>query len=744
MDSRKRAEHDIIEDMIALLEYYQEDGDHSACMTETPPRPAPDGKNLELAWCMKRFVDRMPGGFFVYRADGNEEIIYANEAMVRLFHCDTLEEFRKLTGNSFRGIVHPDDLEAVEESIRQQIADSFYDLDYVEYRIVTKNGDIRWIDDYGHFIHGETVGDVFYVFAGDATEKKNRLMEEKETFLKEKRQNEWAFQVKLDEYSQTLEKNRQEQFRRLEVIEGLSTDYESIFYADLNKGKIKAYRVSCRFREQFPEQAYVRDFAGFDSDYIRDWVYPEDRELLAGMSDAEYIRKKLSRDRIFYINYRIYRDGKPAYMQLRVVDVGEEENVSQVVFGYRNTDNEVRKEMNQKQLLVETLHEANLANNAKNLFLSNMSHDIRTPMNAIMGFTALARKNLDNREKAMEYLDMITASGEQLLQLLNDVLEISKIESAQLRVEEGECSLIELMQEIQKKFFFRAAEKNITFSLDISSLRHDTVSADREKLAEILSYLVDNALKYTKESGKVTIAVTEQEALKDHYTAYQFTVEDNGIGISEEFLEHIFAPFEREKNTTFSGIHGTGLGLTITKKLVDMMGGNIYVDSKAGKGSKFMVSLPLRLPETCQDVWEEEKAVMKLSDPKKILLVDDNEINLEIEAEMLKDAGFLVETAADGKIALEKIMQNRPGTYHLILMDIQMPVMDGYQAARAIRQIEDRRLAEIPIIAVSANTFEEDRRKAMESGMNAHLPKPLDMEQLFEVMGKFLGHKEMS
>lgn len=255
---------------------------------------------------------------------------------------------------------------------------------------------------------------------------------------------------------------------------------------------------------------------------------------------------------------------------------------------------------------------------------------------------------------------------------------------------------------------------------------------------------MDNALKYTKESGKVTIAVTEQEALKDHYTAYQFTVEDNGIGISEEFLEHIFAPFEREKNTTFSGIHGTGLGLTITKKLVDMMGGNIYVDSKAGKGSKFMVSLPLRLPETCQDVWEEEKAVMKLSDPKKILLVDDNEINLEIEAEMLKDAGFLVETAADGKIALEKIMQNRPGTYHLILMDIQMPVMDGYQAARAIRQIEDRRLAEIPIIAVSANTFEEDRRKAMESGMNAHLPKPLDMEQLFEVMGKFLGHKEMS
>lgn len=738
MDSRNRAEHDIIEDLIVLLEYFQEDGDNLKCVRQLRPGLLLDEKDKELARCLKRFVDRMPGGFFVYHADGNEEIIYANEAMVRIFNCDTLEEFRKVTGNSFRGIVHPEDLENVELSIWQQIEESSYDLDYVEYRIITKDGAIRWIDDYGHFIHGEAVGNVFYVFAGDATEKKKRLMEEKETFLKEKHRNEWAFQTKLEEYNQKLEKNRKEQFRRLEVIEGLSVDYESIFYADLNLGKIKAYRVSSRFTAQFPERDYVRDFSGFDADYIRDWVYPEDRGLLAGVSDPEYIRKKLSAEKIFYINYRIYRDGKPAYMQLRVVDVGEDEEVSQIVFGYRNTDNEVRKDMSQKQLLMETLHEANLANNAKNLFLSNMSHDIRTPMNAIMGFTALARKNLDNREKIAEYLDMITSSGEQLLQLLNDVLEISKIESAQIRVEEDKCSLIELMQQIQKAVAFRAAAKNISLSLDITHLRHDIVSADREKLAEILSYLVDNALKYTKENGRVAIAVAEQEALKDHYISYQFMVEDNGIGISGEFLEHIFDPFEREKNTTFSGIHGTGLGLTITKKLVDMMGGNIYVTSTVGEGSKFVVSIPLRLPEACQENQEEGAGFMNPADSKKILLVDDNEINLEIEAEMLKDAGFLVETAEDGKIALEKLTQSPPGMYHLILMDIQMPVMDGYEATRAIRQISDPGLAKIPIIAVSANAFEEDRRKAMECGMNAHLPKPLDMGQLFEVMGKFL------
>lgn len=738
MDNRNRKDHDIIEDLIVLLEYFQEDGDNLDYIRQSRAGLAWDERELELARCMKRFVDRMPGGFFVYHADGNEEIIYANEAMVRLFCCDSMAEFRKLTGNSFRGIVHPEDLEAVEESIRQQIADSSYDLDYVEYRIVTKDGDIRWIDDYGHFIHGDTVGDVFYVFAGDATEKKKRLMEEKESFLEEKRQKEWAFQSKLEEYGQILEKNRQEQFRRLEVIEGLGTDYESIFYADLKKGRIKAYRVSSRFKEQFPERDSVRDFRGFDSDYIRDWVYTDDREELAGVSDPEYIRRKLSGDKMFYRNYRIYRDGKTSYMQLCVVDVGEEEEVSQVVFGYRNMDHEVERERNQKRLLMETLHEANLANNAKNLFLSNMSHDIRTPMNAIMGFTALARNNLDDREKAAEYLDMISTAGNQLLQLLNDVLEISKIESAQIRMEESECSLIDLIQQIQKAVFFRAAEKKITLSLDITHLCHDIVSADREKLTQILSYLVDNALKYTKENGRVTIAVAEQEALKDHYIAYEFVVEDNGIGISEEFLEHIFDPFEREKNTTFSGIHGTGLGLTITKKLVDMMGGNIYVTSTVGEGSKFVVSLPLRLPETGQESQKEETSVLKQTDQRRILLVDDNEINLEIEAEMLKGAGFVVETAEDGKVALEKITKSPPGRYHLILMDIQMPVMDGYQATRAIRQIPDPELAKIPIIAVSANAFEEDRRKALECGMNAHLPKPLDMEQLFGLMEKFL------
>lgn len=724
-------DHDMIEKLIVLLEHLGREEDY------------PDTEESELdqvlARCMKRFVDRMPGGFFAYRADEKEEIIYANQAMVRLLGCETLEEFRAQTGNSFRGLVHPQDLESVENSIREQIAHSSFDLDYVEYRIITREGQIRWIDDYGHFIHGKTVGDVFYVFAGDATEKKNRLREEQEFFLEEKRRREGVLQAKLKEYDQQLEKDRQEQLRRLEVIEGLSVDYESIFYINLEQDSVKAYRLSSRFKAQFPEEAPVRVFTGFDSRYIREWVYPEDRGLLEGVSTREFLQQKLAGDRTFYVNYRVLKDGNPTYMQLRIVDVGNEDTISQVVFGYRNIDKEVRRDMEQRQLLMEALREAKLANDAKSRFLSNMSHDIRTPMNAIMGFTALARKNSEDRERLAEYLDMISVSGEQLLQLLNDVLEISRIESVQMEVAEAECSLTGLLQQIQNGVFFRAAAKKITLIMDSSGLRHNIVRADGEKLGRILSYLVDNALKYTPENGRVTISVIEQETLQDKRIAYQFVVEDDGMGISAEFLEHIFDPFEREKNTTFSGIYGTGLGLTITKKLVDRLGGNISVTSVPGKGSRFAVWLPLRAVEGCGENGSEEAGgAGTFADSKRILLVDDNDINLEIEAEMLKDAGFLVETVRDGKAAFETIRQARAGEYDLILMDIQMPVMDGYHAARAIRGIQDPELAGIPIIAVSANAFEEDRRKALESGMNAHLPKPLDMAQLFEIMGKFL------
>ncbi|MCM1156524.1 MAG: GNAT family N-acetyltransferase [Roseburia sp.] len=657
---------------------------------------------------LKNFMDEMPGGFFIYHADGDETLIYANKAMLRMFNCTTMGEFRKLTGNSFKGIVHPDDLDRVEQSISEQIAQNKYALDYVEYRIICKNGEIRWVEDYGHFAHTKSMGDIFYVFVGDATEKKKLV--------------------------------QQEQLRRLEIIEGLSMDYESIFYVDLDEDWMKAYRVSPRFAEKFTKEVSTSSFTGFDKEYIEKWVYADDRELLYGISNPQFIRKTLTENETFHINYRIYREEKVAYIQLRIVNIGGSGPVSQVIMGYRNIDDEVIQEMKQKQLLEAALRDANLANNAKNLFLSNMSHDIRTPMNAIVGFISLIKRHIHDQEKVSGYLDMISVSSDQLLQLLSDVLEISRLESENVHLLEEECSLIDLAHQVQMESLPQAAAKNISVSLDISHLTHDNVCTDRAKLKQILTYIVDNAVKYTRTDGWVTISVIEldKEPTTGSHAKYRFVIEDNGIGIKEEFIEHIFEPFEREKNTTLSGIHGTGLGLTITKRLVEIMGGTIQVSSVLGQGSKFSVTLPLYIQTDSAAPAEPDQIVMHFSTPKRILVVDDNEINLEIENEVLKDAGFLVDTAEDGSIALEKIKQSKPGDYDLILMDIQMPVMDGYHATRAIREIDNPVLAGIPIIAVSANAFEEDKKMAIESGMNAHLPKPLDTMRLYKMIRKFL------
>lgn len=390
-----------------------------------------------MAFLFRNFANAMPGGFFIYYADGGEEIVYANEAVVRIFGCETREEFQELTGNSFRGIVHPDDLDRVENSIVQQISESQYDLDYVEYRIVRKDGEIRWVEDYGHFIHSDAIGDFFYVFIGDATEKR-----------KERQENERMLQEQMQGYYEELEVINQEHLRRFEMIEGLSVDYESIFYVNLDTNRIKAYRVSERFQTQFPKDRPVCDFVGFDEDYIENWVYPEDRKIVEGVTDPDNIRKVLAEHKTYHVNYRVYRDGKIGYIQLRMVNPGKDGRVSQVILGYRNVDEEIIQEIKQKKMLALALEEANAANQAKNIFLSNMSHDIRTPMNAIIGFTSLIRKNLGDGEKVSSYLDMISDASEQLMQLLNDVLEISKIESGNVDVKEEECDLIHIVQQI--------------------------------------------------------------------------------------------------------------------------------------------------------------------------------------------------------------------------------------------------------------------------------------------------------
>ncbi|MDE7312545.1 MAG: response regulator [Eubacterium sp.] len=697
-----------------------------------PNNDSPGKQNIRTACEVIRFMDEMPGGFFIYRADDQEEIIYANKALLRICQCETLREFRELTGNSFRGFVYPPDLDQVEQSIKEQIADNQYDLDYVEYRIQRKDGKIRWIEDYGHFIRTDTVGNIFYVFVSDATQK----WESRQAAMEKQLQKEQELKSLIDQYHNEMKVINQEHLRRLEVIEGLSINYDSILYADLDLDKVLPYRLSNRTTLQFENSADARSFSWYTADYARVWVHPEDKETVAQQTTADYIREMLSKQKTYYINFKVMKDSMTQYLQLRIVNVGSSEHISQIVMGYRRVDDEVRRQIEQKQLLEEALNNANLAITAKNTFLSNMSHDMRTPLNAIFGFTALAKDKLHDPDSLAYYLNKINASSEQLLDLIDKVLEIAWTDSDDNRTAETECSLKDILENIKNAFLPLAREKEISITLDSSGLIHSDIQSDQDKLERLLSYLAHNAIKYTQNGGMVTVSATELNTLPNDHAVYQFVVEDNGIGISPAFLSRIYEPFEREKNTTFSGVIGTGLGLTIVKKLVNVMGGTIDVQSEVGSGSRFTVTLRLKTQNHPIPVSMSIEDTMDYLSSRKILLVEDNEINLEIETAILEGLGFVIDTAENGSIAVEMMQKAAPNEYALILMDIQMPVMNGRQATRAIRSLKNKQLAHIPIIALSADAFESDKRKSIESGMDAHLPKPIDVPVLLETITK--------
>ncbi len=699
-------------------------------------RTLPQGPEFQAALENLRFMEEMPGGVLIYYADGGEEIIYANRALLRIFQCGSMEELRTLTGNSFRGIVCPEDLDEVERSIREQVARSKYDLDYVEYRVRRRDGQIRWIEDYGHFVRGGSGRDIFYVFLSDATGKRNRRIIERTLLLSEKRERERQLALLTEEYDKERSQLNQEYLRRLKVIEGLSANYETILYGELDCDQIRPYRLSSRTSRMFGEDRGLRSFSGYLADYVSIWVHPEEREAVGAALNVEAIRRKLLTDGSFYVNYRVVEDGEEKYLQLQLVDVGGERRASQLVMGSRRMDEEIHHEMEQKQLLAEALEKANQAIAAKDTFLSNMSHDIRTPMNAIFGFAALARKHLREPDAARSYIGRMESSARQLMGMIERVLEISAAVTGDARTQEEACDLCGIIRQVYDFMAPQAAEKNIDFTLDCSGVHHSGIYGDEEKVRQLATYLTNNAITYTKPGGRVEVTLTERGLMSEQYAVYQLEVADTGIGISQEFLARIFEPFSRERDTTHSGVHGIGLGMSIAKSIVDKMGGTISVRSEVNRGSIFTATLDFRIqPDQAQPAAEEEEASVQ---PRKILLVEDNEINREIATELLQELGYVIDTAPDGSVAVEKMQQARPGDYDVILMDIQMPVMNGWEAARAIRGLSDPALAKIPIIALSANVFESDLRRSAESGMNAHLAKPMDVAEVQKTIEEFL------
>ncbi len=388
---------------------------------------------------------------------------------------------------------------------------------------------------------------------------------------------------------------------------------------------------------------------------------------------------------------------------------------------------------------------------AKSQFLFNMSHDIRTPMNAIIGYTNLALKEEASPE-IHGYLEKINASSQHLLALINDILEMSRIENGKVELEYVPADLCAVFDGIRDLFLEQMKQKKMDFQVHTSQVEHRYVWCDRKNLNRVLLNIISNAYKFTPEGGSVTASLLETANGDPEYGAYEIRVQDTGIGMSREFSERIFNAFERERTSTVSGVEGTGLGLSITKGIVDLMGGTIDVLTAPGSGTQIVIRVKFRLAEE-KDIPVDEK---EAADPpedgaeidfsrKRLLLVEDNLINREIAQMILAQAGFTVETAENGRIALEMVTASRPGDYDAILMDIQMPEMDGYEATRAIRALPDPALARIPILAMTANAFKEDVQAAMDAGMQAHIAKPIDtgilMKTLTEVLRAAGGTK---
>lgn len=390
--------------------------------------------------------------------------------------------------------------------------------------------------------------------------------------------------------------------------------------------------------------------------------------------------------------------------------------------------------------LKESAEQARSANEAKTRFLFNMSHDIRTPMNAIIGFSGLMEQNLDHKEKAKGYLKKIQASSNLLLTIINQVLEMARIESGTATLNLEPCNLSELFHSVNFVFESDVKKKGLHFQVD-SKVQHHYAFCDITKLQQIYLNIVSNAIKYTPADHAITVSVIEVPSHKENYARYIFVCEDTGYGMSEEFLPHIFEEFTREHTTTENKISGTGLGLSIVKSMVDLMDGTIKVESIKGKGTKFTVDIALQIASK-EDFTEEQVMTKEIVNNemkyKRILLAEDNDLNAEIAIEILKSEGYLVEHASHGQQCIEMLQNASDGYYDLVLMDIRMPFMNGYEACAEIRKMKDTQKANIPIIAMTANAFEEDKQMAMRSGMNDYVPKPMDMKILNPILQKYL------
>lgn len=481
---------------------------------------------------------------------------------------------------------------------------------------------------------------------------------------------------------------------------------------------------------------------------LNEFVAIEYRHAMQAFMDINTLQQRINNEKVLTYEYLSMIN---SWCSATLIPSKKDESgkVINVIYAVRSVDTEKRKELNATKALHDAYEAANRANNAKTDFLASMSHDMRTPMNAIIGMTNIAKKHLESKERVKNCLDKITVASNHLLGLINEVLDMNKIESGKLELVEENINLSELVDNIVTMSRQQIEDKHHNFTLSMNKVEHVNVIGDSMRIQQVLMNLFGNAIKYTPDGGELKLIVSQKNTNNHRVGCFEFIFEDNGIGMSEEFLENLYVPFSRAKDARVEKIQGTGLGMAITKNIVSMMNGDIKVESKLGEGTKFTVTIFLKLQKNkgkaagkSDDVNDASNAFEELQKKnfkgKRALLVEDNELNAEIAKEIIGMTGIELEYAANGELAFERFKQVEDGYYDIIFMDVQMPVMNGYEATRAIRALSGEYAKAVPIIAMTANAFAEDVRASKEAGMNAHVAKPLNPDQLLTTIGKWL------
>ena len=651
----------------------------------------------------------MPGGFFIYQAEESEKLIYVNRAVLDIYGCTDMEEFRYFTGFTFKGMVHPDDYLKIADSIVQQIGTNKDRMDYAVYRIIRKDGEVRWVDDYGHFTETKTYGGVYVVFISDITEK---------VLSQEKHQKD------LDN-----------------MITAMASDYRSVYHVDIDTDDAVCYRVDPDDPNQTPEGVHF-PYHDWITQYGSLYVDEEYREGFLSFTDPDNVRAALATKDIIAYRYLARRGGSEYYEMLRMAGVRHPKDradhiVHAIGMGFTDIDVEMRDALATNRALSEALAAAEEANKAKTAFLSNMSHEIRTPMNAIIGLDSLALQNETLPAETREYLEKIGESAHHLLGLINDILDMSRIESGRLLIRKEEFSFRNMLEQINTMVMSQCAEKGLHYECRVIGGVSDYYIGDDMKLKQVLINILSNAIKFTDAPGDVTLTVERTAVFGDHSTV-RFRISDTGIGMERAFIPKIFDAFTQEDSSRNNKYGSTGLGMAITKNIVELMNGTISVESEKGVGTEFTVIVTLNNSD-------QKGPVTNYISPNdlRILVVDDEEIAAEHARIVLDEVGIKADTCYDGQTAMHmlELQHAKHEPYSLVLLDWKMPDMDGLEVAKEIRKLYDK---ETTVIILTSFNWDEILDEAIHIGVDSFLAKPLFASNVLDEFERVARKNNMS